>query len=202
MIKRSLSLCLAVVAYAPRSSGLLVSGGAFTRSVPQAVATSYRTSGVRLFAAKESDPEPPPCVSCGDEVTYWDGGGLFACTACGHEWPVAAPGEGGDAEYTEAVTKDSNGAVLLKGDTVVLTKELGKGLKKGMKVARIRLGNFGDDHDVEAVIPGLGTYALKSQFLKFASRPGNARGGSEPDRPAESESEKALRKEEARHRKS
>lgn len=63
-------------------------------------------------------------------------------------------------------TRDVNGNILERGDTVVLVKDLGKGLKKGTKVKNIRLGDYGDGHDIEANIAGMGTYALKSQFLK------------------------------------
>jgi protein PhnA len=59
-----------------------------------------------------------------------------------------------------------NGVELAAGDSVVLIKDLGKGLKKGLKVGKIRLGDYGDGHDVEASIAGKGTYLLKSEFLK------------------------------------
>ena len=68
------------------------------------------------------------------------------------------------------IIRDSNGNILEGGETVTLTKELGKGLKKGMKVTRIRVGDYGDGHDVEANIPGMGTFLLKSQFLKKSSK--------------------------------
>ena len=62
--------------------------------------------------------------------------------------------------------KDVNGKVLEAGDTCVLTQDLAKGkLKKGLKV-KIRVGDYGDGHDCEATVKGVGTYALKSQFLK------------------------------------
>ena len=64
------------------------------------------------------------------------------------------------------VTKDCNGVELARGDSVVLIKDLGKALKKGLKVTKIRLGDYGDGHDVEAKIPQAGTFLLKSQFLK------------------------------------
>jgi len=93
---------------------------------------------------------------------------MFACIGCGHEWPTEAVGgsSGGDDERGDDVIRDSNGNILENGDTVVLTKELGKGLKKGLKIRKIRIGDYGDGHDVEASIPKLGTFALKSQFLK------------------------------------
>jgi protein PhnA len=90
------------------------------------------------------------------------------CIACGNEWPVADASRGAtaDTEIGDDLTRDANGNVLERGDTVVLVKDLGKGLKKGTKVKNIRLGDYGDGHDIEASIPGLGTYELKSQFLK------------------------------------
>ena len=51
---------------------------------------------------------------------------------------------------------------------MVLIKDLAKGsLKKGLEV-KVRLGDFGDNHDLQAVIPSKGTYALKSEFVKKA----------------------------------
>lgn len=115
-------------------------------------------------------PEPGPCPACSDENGYWDGSTNFVCIACAHEWLVESTEAGGDNDDDDGTIRDSVGNVLAAGDTVVLTKELGKGLKKGMKVMRIRIGEFGDGHDVEASIPGMGTYSLKSQFLKKTSK--------------------------------
>lgn len=115
----------------------------------------------RLYSS--ATPEPGPCPECTDENTYWDGSTLFICTNCENEWAVS----GVDSEDTQDdVTKDVNGNALEQGDTCVLTQDLAKGkLKKGLKV-KIRLGDYGDGHDCEATIKGVGTYALKSQFLK------------------------------------
>jgi protein PhnA len=123
------------------------------------------TKSTALF---EAIPEPGPCPECNDENGYWDGSTNFVCIACGHEWLVASQNENGDNgdDDSDDTIRDSNGNILESGDTVVLTKELGKGLKKGLKVTRIRVGDYGDDHDVQANIPGLGTFNLKSQFLK------------------------------------
>jgi hypothetical protein len=46
--------------------------------------------------------------------------------AAGGDEPLSPP--------AEAKTVDSNGTVLARGDTVMLIKELGAGLKKGTKV--------------------------------------------------------------------
>jgi len=121
----------------------------------------------RSTSSLSAMPEPDPCPLCSDDNGYWDGSTNFVCTACAHEWLVeSAEDDTADAGENDDSIRDSNGNVLEFGDTVVLTKELGKGLKKGLKVTRIRVGDYGDGHDVEASIPGVGTFALKSQFLK------------------------------------
>mmetsp|Transcript_27285 Transcript_27285/g.49597 ORF Transcript_27285/g.49597 Transcript_27285/m.49597 type:complete len:190 (-) Transcript_27285:217-786(-) len=115
-----------------------------------------------------ADPVPDVCPECKDAGTYWDGMLNFACTACGYEWAVADAGAGGD------VTKDSNGNALSDGDTCVLIKDLmGGDLKKGLTFRNIKIGDYGDGHDVRAKVTkrsslckGEGTYDLKSQFLK------------------------------------
>jgi protein PhnA len=111
-------------------------------------------------------PEPGPCPKCADDNAYWDGSALFVCTNCDHEWPPAdAVVEEGDV-VDDGLTRDVNGNVLESGDSCVLTQDLAKRkLKRGQKV-KIRLGDYGDGHDCEATIAGLGTFALKSQFLK------------------------------------
>ena len=120
----------------------------------------------RLAAEAAADPEPGPCIECGDHATYWDGMVTFACTKCGHEWGI----EEAKAAAEESVTRDVNGAELSNGDQVVLIKDLAGGrLKKGLKV-KIRLGDFGDNHDLQTTIPSQGTYALKSEFVKKGSQ--------------------------------
>jgi protein PhnA len=111
-------------------------------------------------------PEPGPCPKCADDNAYWDGSALFVCTNCDHEWPPAdAVVEEGDV-VDDGLTRDVNGNVLESGDSCVLTQDLAKRkLKRGQKV-KIRLGDYGDGHDCEATIAGIGTFALKSQFLK------------------------------------
>jgi len=130
------------------------------RTIPSHTTTAlFSTTGI---------PEPGPCPGCADENSYWDGSTLFVCTACAHEWPVdsADDDSGGDNDVEEATTRDVNGNILETGDTCVLTQDLAKGkLKRGQRL-KIRLGDFGDGHDCEATIAGIGTYALKSQFLK------------------------------------
>jgi len=141
---------------------------------------AYRTAQVVSFSSRTTKttplyatvPEPSPCPKCSDENSYWDGSLNFVCIACEHEWLVesADADVGSDDGANDGIVRDSNGNVLESGDTVVLTKELGKGLKKGLKITRIRIGDYGDDHDVQASIAGLGTFNLKSQFLKKTSK--------------------------------
>ena len=141
---------------------------------------AYRTAQIVPFSSITGKatslyaevPEPGSCPKCSDENGYWDGSLNFVCIDCGHEWLVesADADNGSDDGANDGIVRDSNGNLLESGDTVVLTKELGKGLKKGLKVTRIRVGDYGDDHDVQANISGLGTFNLKSKFLKKTSK--------------------------------
>ena len=126
--------------------------------------SSYHSSTTSLQVI----PEPGPCPKCSDENGYWDGSTNFVCIACGEEWPVESAEA--DNNNNDGIVRDCNGNILESGDAVTLTKELGKGLKQGLKVTRIRVGDYGDGHDVEANIPGLGTFALKSMYLKKSNK--------------------------------
>jgi len=65
-------------------------------------------------------------------------------------------------------TLDVNGKELRNGEQVVLIKDLAGGkLKKGTKV-KVKVGDFGDNHNLEATIGDRGTYVLKSEFVKKA----------------------------------
>lgn len=71
-----------------------------------------------------------------------------------------------DEEVVE--TKDSNGNVLAKGDSVILTKDLDvKGcslnLKRGTKIKNIKL--IGDPDNIECKI-GKSTLVIKTCFVK------------------------------------
>lgn len=166
-------LCL--VSRAMLASGFTVQAPAVmsSRYFPMANANRYTvpaTMHTSLFST--AVPEPGPCPECQDEATYWDGSTLFICTSCAHEWTIDQAGpalaktaDDGDNDDV-VVTRDRNGAILKTSDTCVLIQDLAKGkLKKGTKV-KIRVGDYGDGHDCEATIPGVGTYALKSEFLK------------------------------------
>ena len=132
-----------LLAALPLSGGFLLGGPARGALLPGAVvrqahspfqclrADSVHVSSRRLrsaavlrAAAGGADPEPGPCVKCGDVNTYWDGMASFACTACGEEWAVDAANE--DATDASDEVKDSNGNVLSSGDSVVLIKDLAK----------------------------------------------------------------------------
>ena len=109
---------------------------------PRYLRSFFRSSVVPLHAV----PEPGSCPECSNENGYWDGGSLFVCMSCDHEWPVesdptiSSSGSSENSVDEPNVIRDSNGNVLEGGETVLLTKELGKGLKKGLKVTRIRVG--------------------------------------------------------------
>eukprot|EP00555_Chaetoceros_dichaeta_P008511 CAMPEP_0198260432 /NCGR_PEP_ID=MMETSP1447-20131203/9423_1 /TAXON_ID=420782 /ORGANISM="Chaetoceros dichaeta, Strain CCMP1751" /LENGTH=171 /DNA_ID=CAMNT_0043948101 /DNA_START=67 /DNA_END=582 /DNA_ORIENTATION=+ len=168
MALRWTALAVQLFAVTNKASGLNVGFSSQLRNPPLNFRSSF-TRSIRTPASVVLHviPEPGACPKCQDENGYWDGSNMFACIGCGHEWPtesVAASDERDDD--SGGVIRDSNGNVLENGDTVVLTKELGKGLKKGLKIRKIRIGDYGDGHDVEASIPKLGTFALKSQFLK------------------------------------
>jgi protein PhnA len=119
------------------------------------------------FPSKESILSAlPPCPKCQSELTYEDGGGLYVCPECAHEWPVQAAAE--SAESTK-VYRDSAGNVLQDGDTVTVIKDLklkGSGgvVKMGTKVKNIRLVD--SDHDIDCKIDGFGAMSLKSEFVK------------------------------------
>lgn len=112
--------------------------------------------------------EYPPCPACKSEYTY-ELGDLLACPECGHEWNPNAAAE--TPEESGLVVKDSNGAVLQNGDSVVIIKNLPvkgspKDIKIGTKVKNIRLVD--GDHNIDCKIDGFGSMALKSEFVKKA----------------------------------
>ncbi|PJG43061.1 alkylphosphonate utilization protein [Acinetobacter tandoii] len=108
-----------------------------------------------------------PCPKCQSEYTYQDGD-LLICPECSHEW------QEGEANSAEEVTqiKDSNGNLLVDGDTVTVIKDLKiKGsssvVKVGTKVKNIRLlSEASDGHDIDCKIDGIGAIKLKSEYVK------------------------------------
>lgn len=114
----------------------------------------------------------PPCPKCSSAFTYEDGGGLFICPECAHEWSATAADAAPAGETAEAfVVKDSVGNVLQDGDSVVVIKDLKvkgspTGLKAGTKVKNIRLVD--SDHNIDCRIEGIGSMGLKSEFVRKA----------------------------------
>ena len=108
--------------------------------------------------------ELPNCPKCGSEYTYEDGT-LYVCPECAHEWGKDSAQE----EDDQVIIKDSNGNILIDGDTVSVIKDLKvKGssstIKVGTKVKNIRL--IKGDHDIDCKVDGIGAMKLKSQFVK------------------------------------
>lgn len=113
-------------------------------------------------------PDLPNCPQCGMDNTYPDGDNLV-CADCGHEWPLAG---GAGAADAGVVVKDSNGQVLVNGDTVVVIKDLKvKGssipLKQGTVIKNIRLVD-GDAEHIEGHSDKIKGLVLKTCFLKKA----------------------------------
>ncbi|MGL5380234.1 zinc ribbon domain-containing protein YjdM [Clostridium sp.] len=107
----------------------------------------------------------PNCPKCNSEYTYEDGS-LLICPECAYEW---TPGGEVAADEDTLIVKDSNGNLLVDGDSVTIIKDLKvKGatsaLKKGTKVKNIRLVE--GDHNIDCKIDGFGAMKLKSEFVK------------------------------------
>lgn len=112
--------------------------------------------------------DTPNCQKCASEYAYDDGGVMYICPECGHEW---GKNDVINIEDQEDTIRDANGNVLADGDTVTVIKALKvKGtssvVKVGAKVKNIRL--VGGDHDIDCKIEGIGSMKLKSQFVKKA----------------------------------
>lgn len=106
----------------------------------------------------------PACPKCQSEFTYEDGA-MYVCPECAHEWSQDAAAVDAD----QLIVHDSNGNLLVDGDSVVVIKDLKvKGyssvVKVGTKVKSIRLVE--GDHNIDCKIPGIGAMALKSEFVK------------------------------------
>ncbi|HIB30944.1 MAG TPA: alkylphosphonate utilization protein, partial [Candidatus Thioglobus sp.] len=79
----------------------------------------------------------PSCPKCNSEYVYEDGN-LLICPECAYEFSA------NDLIAEEVVIKDSNGNVLVDGDTVTVIKDLkikgtSNAVKVGTKVKNIRL---------------------------------------------------------------
>ncbi|MFM7023919.1 MAG: zinc ribbon domain-containing protein YjdM [Flavobacteriales bacterium] len=114
--------------------------------------------------------EFPPCPQCKSPYTYHSGL-LLTCPECGHEWSAEEQKAEEISSSDALVVKDSNGAILQDGDTVVVIKDLpvkgySKNIKAGTKVKNIRLTE--GDHNIDCKVEGFGSMALKSIFVKKA----------------------------------
>ncbi len=118
----------------------------------------------------------PKCPKCEADYTYLDGA-LFICPSCAHEWSDAKPGATGAEEPTQDDTtvRDAVGNILQTGDSVTVIKDLkvkGSSLvvKGGTKVKNIRLVDGGGTagHNIDGKIDGIGSMALKSEFVRKA----------------------------------
>ncbi len=92
----------------------------------------------------------------------------MVCPDCGLEWN---PSEEVAEVAGELQVKDTNGALLANGDSVVVVKDLPvkgapKSIKAGTKVKNIRL--VAGDHNIDCKIEGFGSMALKSEFVRKA----------------------------------
>ncbi|WP_269790653.1 zinc ribbon domain-containing protein YjdM [Stenotrophomonas sp. Iso1] len=105
------------------------------------------------------------CPQCSLQNVYPDGA-LWICADCGHEW---TPGE---AAANALVVRDSNGNVLVAGDTVTVIKDLKvKGssipLKQGTVIRNIRLVED-DAENIEGNSEKIKGLVLKTCFLRKA----------------------------------
>lgn len=111
--------------------------------------------------------EIPECPKCKSPYVYEDRS-LYICPECAYEWPQNSDETPASTEVS--VIKDANGTTLSDGDTVSVIKDLkfrGGVVKLGTKVKSIRLiPDAADGHDIDCKIPGIGSMALKSEFVK------------------------------------
>lgn len=110
--------------------------------------------------------EMKKCPQCECPYGYSMGDDKYVCPDCAHEWNQK------ELEQADVVlVKDSNGNILVDGDSVIVIKDLPvKGssnpVKKGTKVKNIKLVE--GDHNIDCKIDGFGSMALKSEFVKKA----------------------------------
>ncbi|MGV8961315.1 MAG: zinc ribbon domain-containing protein YjdM [Stenotrophomonas sp.] len=107
------------------------------------------------------------CPQCSLENVYPDGA-LWVCADCGHEWAAGDTAEAASG----VVVRDSNGNVLVAGDTVTVIKDLKvKGssipLKQGTVIRNIRLVED-DAENIEGNSDKIKGLVLKTCFLRKA----------------------------------
>jgi len=111
--------------------------------------------------------ECPNCPKCNSSYVYQDRDS-YICPECGYEWNSAS------VEAEEVVVKDSNGNILVSGDTVSVIRDLKvKGsssvVKVGTKVKNIRVLEaeyIVDGHEIDCKIDGFGAMKLKGSVVK------------------------------------
>ncbi|MDL2213666.1 alkylphosphonate utilization protein [Bacteroides sp. OttesenSCG-928-E20] len=104
----------------------------------------------------------PKCPVCASENTYFDGT-TYVCPDCGREFMADE-----QSDASDNISRDSNGAELMDGDSVTVIKDLKvKGssmvIKRGTKVKSIRLTDVPEE--VDCKIDG-SSIVLKTCFLK------------------------------------
>ncbi|WP_413789394.1 zinc ribbon domain-containing protein YjdM [Leptobacterium meishanense] len=107
-----------------------------------------------------------PCLKCNSPYGYPLRDEIYACPECGNEWN---PNEKMEEDILKVL--DSNGNELNNGDSVIIIKNLPvkgapKPIKAGTKIKNIRLTD--GDHNIDCKIDGVGSMALKSEFVRKA----------------------------------
>ena len=110
--------------------------------------------------------EMKSCPHCESPYGYSMGETFYICPDCNHKWNPS------ELIEDEIITiKDVNGNILIKGDNVIVIKDLPvkgapKPIKAGTKVKNIRISD--GDHNISCKIDGFGSIGLKSEFVKKA----------------------------------
>lgn len=104
------------------------------------------------------------CPTCHSENIYFDGA-IYICPDCGHE---CLDNESTAEETSGNIAKDSNGNILLEGDSVTVIKDLNvKGssmvIKRGTRVKNIRLTD--SPEEIDCKVDG-SSIVLKTCFVK------------------------------------
>jgi len=105
----------------------------------------------------------PNCPKCDSAYTYEDGP-MMVCPECGYEW--------NPSDVVEVTWKDSNGNLLVDGDSVTVIKDLKvkgstSGIKRGTKIKNIKLIEATDGiHNLDCKVDGIGRIELTSKYVK------------------------------------
>jgi len=128
--------------------------------------TARNTESSRRIIPELCFMDQPKCPECGYDYPYEVDDALWHCPDCEHQWN---PHE--VASEASLTALDANGNLLSSGDSVIVAKDLPvkgapKPIKAGTKVQNIRIVE--GDHNIDCKIPGFGSMALKSEFVKKA----------------------------------